>query len=159
MTRLRNAIEVALMAKALNDLRAWRFLRVSHYEEVIGLPADKQRELLDRAEKESWSVVRLGQEAGKQKAARPAPAPGSVKSDKALGLLRKAMDQVAAMPGSGTALAPCLVESGVEAAAELTAALEKVLGLLEGFQKQLEQTKKRSAGKLKGVAWKVAAPA
>ena len=39
-----------------------------------------------------------------------------------------------------------------------TSALQKVLGMLEGFQKQLEKKKTRSAAKLKRVAGKIAAP-
>ncbi|MGC4117805.1 MAG: hypothetical protein QM765_25270 [Myxococcales bacterium] len=148
------------MARVLAGFRPWRYLRVSHFEEVIGLPTDKQRELLDRAAKESWSVERLGQEAGKDRPPRPALAsPGPATPGKALTRVRKAMDQVAALSGPGTALAPFLVQSGVdaEAVAELTATLEKARALLEGFQKQLEEMKKRSASELQRVAGKVAA--
>ncbi|HEY3448101.1 MAG TPA: hypothetical protein VGK67_17220 [Myxococcales bacterium] len=160
-TRLRRAIEVSLMAKAHNDFRAWRFLRVSHYEVVIGMPAEKQRELLDRAQKERWSVARLGEEAGKKKPARPVQAsPGSVSPDKALTRVRKAMGEIAALNAPSTALAPVLVQVGIDgdAAEEFTAQAEKLLGLLEGFQKQIEEMKKRSASKLKRVAGKLAVP-
>ena len=84
-TRLDNSIELALMAKAHNDLRAWRFLRTSHYVVVIGMPAEKQRELLDRAEKEGWTVQRLREEAGKKKprAAKSAETKGATEPQKA----------------------------------------------------------------------------
>lgn len=156
-SRLRNAIEIALMARAHRDFRAWRFLRVSHYEEVIGLPAEKQRALLDRAEQEGWSVARLKQEPGQQKprAAKAAPLPTS--PEKALGQVRKARAGVTALTDP---LAASLVGAGVEAddAEELAAAVQKVVGLLDAFQKQLEGMRRKAAGKLKRVAGKVAGP-
>ncbi|HEY3448653.1 MAG TPA: hypothetical protein VGK67_20010 [Myxococcales bacterium] len=75
--RLGKATELSLMAKKHNDFRAWRFLRVSHYEEVFGLEPDKQRALLDQADQGKWSVVRLKEEAGKAKPPHPAREPGS----------------------------------------------------------------------------------
>ncbi|HEY3452546.1 MAG TPA: hypothetical protein VGK67_39750 [Myxococcales bacterium] len=155
-SRLRNVIEIALMAKVHNDFRAWRTLRVSHLEEVIGLPAEMQRELLDRAGKERWSVLRLKQAAGKQKPLRPVPEPGSVTPGAALGRLRKAMGQFASV----AALAPCLLEVGIDAkkVAELTASAEEGLRMLKGFQERIEKAKKRSGDKLKRVAGKVAVP-
>jgi hypothetical protein len=161
--KLRNSIELTLLAKVHNDLRAWRFLRVSHYEEVIGLPAEKQRALLDQAEKERWPVETLHDEVAKLKPSRPAPAkaPGSVKPDRALARVRKAVSEFSALAGSGgSALGPCLVEAGVEGGdtAELAASLAKTLAVLGRIQKQLEGMKQFSAKKLSKLAGKVAAP-
>ncbi|HEY3444928.1 MAG TPA: hypothetical protein VGK67_01140 [Myxococcales bacterium] len=159
-TRLRNSIELSLMAKVLNDFRAWRFLTVSHYEEVIGLPVDRQRELLDQADKEQWSVRDLSDELEKQNSQRPVAAAGSVAPQEALRQIRKAMGQVAALADPKAALSACLVEAGIDAkaAAKFASRMKEDLGMLEGFQKQLEEMKKRSESNLKVVAGKVAAP-
>ena len=159
-SRLRRAIEVSLMAKVHNDFRAWRFLRVSHYEVVIGMPADKQRELLERAQKERWSVERLSEEAGKKKPRLVAAKPSAASPDRALARVRKAMGEIAALSAPSTALAPVLVQLGIAGAEteEFNATLKKALGQLESFQKQLEEMKKSSASKLKRVAGKLAAP-
>jgi hypothetical protein len=148
--KLHNTIELTLMAQKLNDLRAWRFLRVSHYEEVIGLTVEEQRTLLDQAEKGRWTVEDLKEEVAKLKPARPVRAkePGSVKPDKALGRLRKAVSDVSALAGTGSeALGPCLVEAGVpgEDTAELATNLQKTLAVLARIQKKLEGMKKSSA--------------
>lgn len=159
-TRLQTAIEVALLARAHRDLRAWRFLRVSHYEEVIGLPAEKQRELLDLAEKEKWPVARLGREAGKARAQAAGPAkPASMSPERALSRLRKVMAQLEPL-AEEEAVESFLVPSGIDAraAAEFTATIQKGLGLLQGFQKELEGMKKGAAGRRKRVAGKAARP-
>lgn len=158
--KLRDAVELALLAKVHRDLRAWRFLRPSHYEQVVGLPAARQKELLDRADKEEWTVARLGQEAAAHKPARKAAAGPAATPDRALRRVSKAMAELATFTEPKTALAPFLVQSGVAEAdaAEFTAAVEKALGLLERFRKQLEARKKGSAAKLKGVAGKLAGP-
>jgi hypothetical protein len=99
-------------------------VEVEASEEALGVPGDA-RELLDRAEKESWAVSRLAQEAGQQKPPRPVPAdPSPVSPDKALGQARKALGQVAALAAPSTLPAGCLVGSGIDAesAAEFTAA-------------------------------------
>ena len=62
--RLRVTIALSLMAKSHNGFRAWRFLRVSHYVEVLGLPVEEQRALLDQADKGRWSVERLEEGSG-----------------------------------------------------------------------------------------------
>ncbi len=157
-SRLRNAIEVSLMAKRHGNFKKWPHLTVSHLEEVIGLPGDKQSELLGQAEKGGWSVARLRAEAAKLKPPRPVPAPGSKTPDTALGRVRKAMGQVAPLSAAREALATSLVESGIDAraAAEFTATVEKALGMLQRFQKQLEEMKKQSAARLKRVAGKIA---
>ncbi|HEY3452677.1 MAG TPA: hypothetical protein VGK67_40405 [Myxococcales bacterium] len=159
-SRLHNSIELSLMAKVHNDFRAWRLLRVSHYEEVIGLPAERQRELLERAEKERWSVARLKQEAGRQRAPHPVAGPGAVAPEKAPTRLRKLLDQIAPLTDPATVVDSFLVPSGIDAkaAAEFTATMENGLSLLQGFQKQLEEMKQRSANKLKRLAGKVAGP-
>lgn len=159
--RLRDAVELALLAKAHRDLRAWRFLRPSHYEQVVGLPPAKQKELLDRADAEKWTVARLAQEAATRKPARKAAASPAATPERALRRVSKAMAELATFTEPETALAPFLVESGVAAAdaAEFTAAVEKALGLLEGFRERLEDLKKGSAARLKRVAGKLTGPA
>ncbi|HEY3447336.1 MAG TPA: hypothetical protein VGK67_13275 [Myxococcales bacterium] len=159
-TRLRNAIELALMAKAHGDLRAWPFLRASHYEEVLGLPAQRRRELLDRAQQERWSVRRLKQEVGTLKPRRRVVAKVLRKPDKALRHVRKAMSLVATLNAPGSALAEILVEAGIGAgeAAKLTAAVAKTLGLLGRYREDLEEIEKRSSARLQLLVGKLAAP-
>ncbi|HEY3446378.1 MAG TPA: hypothetical protein VGK67_08430 [Myxococcales bacterium] len=81
-------------------------------------------------------------------------------ADKALTRLRKVMDQIASLAEPATSVDSFLVPSGIDAqkTAEFTAMMEKSLELLQGFQAQLEQKKKRSAAKLQRVAGKAAAP-
>jgi len=159
-TRLRNAIEISLMARRHANFKAWPRLRVSHFEEVIGLPSEKQSELLTQAAKGGWSVARLKKEAEKLKPARPSPAPGPATPDKALGRVRKAMGQVAPLAAAGDAFASSLVQSGIDAqaVAEFTATVEKAVAILRSFQKQLEEMKKQPSARLKLVAAKIAAP-
>ena len=148
--KLHNSIELTLMAQKLNDFRAWRFLRVSHYEEVIGLTVEEQRTLLDQADEGRWTVEDLNEEVAKLKPARPVRAkePGSAKPDEALRRLRKAVSELSALTGTGgEALGPCFVEAGVPAkdTAELAAGLQKTLAVLARIQKKLEGMKKSSA--------------
>ncbi|MGC4121491.1 MAG: hypothetical protein QM765_44335 [Myxococcales bacterium] len=158
-TRLRNAIELVLLAKVLDNLRPWPTLRVSHYEEVFNLALEQQRALLDQAESETWSVVRLAQEAGKlcppRKAARSATATATVSPDRVLGRVRKLMAELA--PASP--LTEILVQAGIDSAQakEFEVALASAAEKLQGIQASLEELKKRSAHKLQRLAGKVAA--
>jgi hypothetical protein len=129
-TRLRNAIELSLLAKVHNDLRAWRYLRVSHYEAIFGLPAERQRELLDQANKEHWSVDRLSAEAGRPRAANAAA--GAMSADEAQARIPKLVHQLAPLAAPATAVDAFLVPTGIDAedVAEFTATMEKGLVLL-----------------------------
>jgi hypothetical protein len=98
-------------------------VEVEAIEEALGVPGHA-REFLDRVEKKSWAVSRLGQEAGQQEPLRPVPAdPSPVSPDMALGQARRALGQVAALAAPSTLPAGCLVGSGIDAesSAEFTA--------------------------------------
>ncbi|HEY3447879.1 MAG TPA: hypothetical protein VGK67_16100 [Myxococcales bacterium] len=157
--RLRISVALLLMAQAHNDFRAWRFLRVSHYAQVLGLPPERQRELLDQADKGRWSVERMAQEAGGKKPRRERKST-PLTSARALIQVRETMAQLSVYADPSTGLGPALAQLGLDAkeAAEFTATMEKGVGLLQGFQKALEELRKRSAANLKKAAGKVAAP-
>ncbi|HEY3448327.1 MAG TPA: hypothetical protein VGK67_18365 [Myxococcales bacterium] len=156
---LRVTIAVSLMAKSHNGFRAWRFLRVSHYAEVLGLPVEKQRALLDQADKGRWSVDRLEEEVGEKKP-RKARAETPLAPARLLVQVRQTMAELAARADPSTGLGPAFVQLGLDAraAAELTATLERCVGQLQGFQKLLEELQKRSASERKQTTGKLAAP-
>jgi hypothetical protein len=138
-TRLENAIKLFLMSKAHNDFRAWRFLRVSHYEVVFGLPADKQRALLDQADKGHWSVIRLGEEAGKLRPRAAKPASDAVSPERAMSRLRKVETAIAPLAAPATSVDTFLVPAGVDAekAAKFTALMEEGAEVLESIRADL----------------------
>ena len=61
-----------LLARA-GSLARWPELSVSHFRTVSGIPFGDQSALLDRAEREGWSVARLNREAGQRRRRTLAP--------------------------------------------------------------------------------------
>ena len=56
---LSRAIGVHLLARAHGGLERWPQLSISHFRAVLGLPPERQGQLLDQAQAEGWDVARL----------------------------------------------------------------------------------------------------
>jgi hypothetical protein len=68
------AVSVYALSERLGGCDKWRHLSVSHLQEVLSLPECEQEKLLESAEMQGWSVVRLRAEARGARASRvPAP--------------------------------------------------------------------------------------
>ncbi|MBI5548626.1 MAG: hypothetical protein HY901_32495 [Deltaproteobacteria bacterium] len=131
------AVEIYLMSKAHRGLGSWMHLLVSHFATVIGLAKEKQKELLDQAQRERWTVARLREAAGKQ---RPAPAPAPVtKKARFLRELRSTLEILDQWCSFADGLATHAIEAGIPAddTAELGLAMMDVHGILRSWQEKL----------------------
>ncbi|MBI5545020.1 MAG: hypothetical protein HY901_14105 [Deltaproteobacteria bacterium] len=60
------SVELFLLSKTFESLNAWPHLLPSHYEQIFGLETEKQREWLDEAEKNRWTIRQLAEKLGKK---------------------------------------------------------------------------------------------
>ncbi|MBI5542319.1 MAG: hypothetical protein HY901_00395 [Deltaproteobacteria bacterium] len=135
--KLDSAVEIYLLSKVHQGLGSWKHLLVSHFAVVVGLVPETQKELLDLAERERWTVTRLKEAAGKH---RPAPAPAPVtKKTRFLRELSDALKVLDQWCSFADGLATHAIEAGIPAddTAQLGLAMMDVHGILRSWQEQL----------------------
>lgn len=83
------AVAVFELCERLPHVPGSKHLSVSHLHVVLGLPHRRQAELLDLAEREAWTVARLGREAAREPRAQNRGRPRLPRFVKTIRALRK----------------------------------------------------------------------
>ena len=145
-TRLRNAVGLYLLSKALGSFKAYPHLQATHLLVVIGMDRGKQKSLLAQAEAGRWTVAQLEKAAGK----RSASTTGHHSAQTEIAHLIK---QVTTWEDPKAGLAASLSSAGVPAAALVT--LSQTLSELGALASQIDdQLKGRAQQKLHDIAIK-----
>lgn len=137
---LDRAVELYLLTKGLKSFSAWPHLQPTHFEQIFGLETAKQKELLDQAEQNGWSVKQLAEAMGKKWAtgapgeASP-PAPRTFKSELAFAM--SAIERLSSFQdGLGTLALEAKFGVTTEETTKLYNALMEVHGILSGWQER-----------------------
>ncbi|MGC4118863.1 MAG: hypothetical protein QM765_30725 [Myxococcales bacterium] len=148
--QLSRQVRLYLLQQDLGGLQAYPSLSVTHYFEVLGLPLETQRALLDRAQKEGLDardLRLLGHPSGAGAAASAAPTEAHVRGE-----IDRALDDLGRISDERSGLAADLLAVGAPADAvqKLTDALRTVQDQVFSLRDLLgaeKQNKKKGAAR------------